>query len=264
MKDLKRVKVRNIIQWISIVISLILFSLLIQSIFVVAHAYCPYASVCFGVMGINPSFGQFLYTYAIIAGIIIVLLSIFIGRKFCGYVCPIGTIQELVYKINPKSEKPKSHKFPIKLHKFLSVFKYVILIITIVLVLVSFQFIFMKFCPILAIAHPQNITIAGILSLLIIFVVGIFVERFWCNYLCPYAALMNVFLWLGKIVRIPRSKILRNMEACIDCRLCSKHCPMQIPVHDKQYIDNIDCIHCYRCLAKCPQQKGLTVHFTKE
>ncbi len=102
----------------------------------------------------------------------------------------------------------------------------------------------MKFCPILAIAHPQTITLAGIVSLLIIVVAGYFVERFWCRYLCPYAALMNLMQKLADFLRIKRYEIFR----------CINYCPMQIDIGYNEKIDNPNCLKCFRCVRLCSKE----------
>ncbi|HHE38117.1 MAG TPA: 4Fe-4S binding protein [Candidatus Cloacimonetes bacterium] len=259
MYNLNRILFRKIIQWIFLIVSLILIFLLIQGTLKVAHQYCPYASVCFGVMGLNPTFGKFIYPTAVIIGLVILVLTIFVGRKFCGYVCPLGTIQEIIYLLNPRSKKPKLHDLPKPLHRILLIFKYIFFLITVIAAYGIFQYGYMKFCPVLAISHPQHLKVAGIISLFIVFIVAFFLERFWCRYACPYAALMNIFQWFGKILHIPRTKIIRNMEVCIDCYICDKNCPMQINICDKEIIDDVECIHCNKCMEKCPRPKSLDI-----
>ena len=262
-KNNKKITVRNYVLWITFVFSVVLFALLIRGNLKVAHAFCPYSAVCFGVMSLNPAFGKFLFPAAIIGGLAILIYTIFFGRKFCGYVCPLGTAQELIYQLNPKSRKNSPPIVPKALHTFLSKFKYLILLITVISAFFAFQFGYMKFCPVLAIAHPQRIQIAGIITLTIIFGGGFFIERFWCRYLCPYAALMNIVQKIGNLLRLPRSRIHRNMEVCIDCYLCTKSCPMQIGIHQQEIIEDLSCIHCLRCVEKCPKTGGLKFKIVK-
>jgi len=216
-------------------------------------------------MGLNPSFNKFIFPVAIITGLVILLLTIFLGRRFCGYVCPIGTIQEIIFMLNPVSKKPRLHDLPKPLHKIFLIFKYLFFLITVIAAYGIFQYGFMKFCPVLSISHPQHLKIAGIITLVIIFFVGFFLERFWCRYACPYAALMNIFQWIGKLMHIPRTKFIKNLEVCSNCNICTKNCPMQIAIYDKEIIADVECIYCNKCLEKCPRPESWKIkYFSKK
>ncbi len=108
-----KLRVRRVIQLVSLGISVSLFVLLIKGTLTVAHEYCPYASVCFGVWKLGAKFTPFLFPAAVIVGAAIAFSSLFFGRWFCGYVCPIGTIQELIYSTK-KTRKNLINLYPIK------------------------------------------------------------------------------------------------------------------------------------------------------
>ena len=264
MKNNKAQELRRIIQYGFLGITMIIVVLLIDGKLCSAHGLCPYSSVCFGVMSLNPAFAKLLYPISVIIGLLIAVASIIWGRRFCGYVCPFGTAQEMIYNLNPKSKKNKQLTFPIWLHKFLNSFKYIIMFITILAAFRSMQYVYMKFCPVLAMSHPQNITIASIITLFIILIGGYFVNRFWCRYLCPYAALMNLFQYIGKILHIKSNRIHASEEHCLDCRLCSKCCPMQIVIHEEKRVENVNCIFCLKCLQSCPIENGIVIDKIKK
>ncbi len=243
-------KIRKVIQLAFLGISVSLFVLLIQGTLPVAHEYCPYASVCFGLWKIGAKFAPFLFPVAVIVGAVIALSSFFFGRWFCGYVCPIGTIQELIYSTK-KSKKKFDQLIPYKIHKFMIFFKYIIFLFTAITAFFGAQYLYMKFCPVLAIAHIQNITIAGIVVLAIIIFLGYFVERFWCRYICPYAALMNIFQKIADIIGIKRYKIFRNIHTSINCFNCLNYCPMNIDIGYNEKISDINCIKCMSCVRQC-------------
>jgi len=250
---MKKVNIRLLAQVISFFIFLSITFLLIKNAFFIPRSVCPYSVICFGITSLQAS--TFIYPLGIIAGFLILLITLFIGRKFCGYICPIGTIQEWLYQLNPKRKSCRN--FPKNLHKTLLPLKYVLLLFTIVTASLGIHYLYIRFCPIYGISHPQYITIFSISTIAGILFLGFFVERFWCRYLCPYAALMNLFLYLGRLLRLPRPVLHRNMETCIDCTLCSKSCPMLIEIHEKEVIDDVNCIYCGRCLKVCPQNKAL-------
>ena len=201
-----------------LIISIYLFVFLILRKYQTAHEFCPYSSVCFGALSLNPQFGYFIFKYSIIVGLVIAISSIFWGRKFCGYICPIGTAQELIFKLN---KKKKEYRFM----KYLNWLKYPIFVGTVILSYKALQYSFITFCPIYSLAHPTMIKAGGIFSLVSIFVVSFFIERFWCRVLCPYAAFMNIIQYIGNFLHIPRFNIKRNQSSCLSCNICEKKMP---------------------------------------
>lgn len=210
-----------------------------------AHQFCPYSAVCFGAM--YPR-GIITYTTTVAISILILILTSFIGRKFCSYVCFLGTLQEKLYNLNKKRKYIKVNP---RLHKILSLLKYLILISTIIHVILLVQYKYFQACPVLSISFLTEIAIKGIIILAIIFIIGFFIERFWCRYLCPYAALMNVFQFIGKKLGIKHQKIIRNIPDSMNCRNCTNYCPMGIDIGCENLIDESNCIHCMKCIRYC-------------
>ena len=243
---------RNLIQNIFLGLWVIFILILIPYKFHTCHQFCPYATICFGTMTLS---GYFAYIQMVVIGFLIAVSAIFIGRRFCGYICFLGTLQEYLFKLNHKKIKIR---LPLKLHRTLKVVKYIILIITFVMALFLIQYLYMPFCPIVAISFPNSISFFGIITLIIIFIGGFFIERFWCRYLCPYAALMNIFQFIGKITGIKRHVIKRNLEVCNDCGICTKNCPMSIDISKYADITDPNCIHCLKCIQSCPKDNCIT------
>ncbi len=243
-------KFRRIIQYVFLGISIGLFTLLIEGSLPIAHELCPYSSVCFGIWKLGAKFAPFLFPAAVIIGAIIAISSFFFGRWFCGYVCPIGTIQELIYSIRgPKTRFRQLIAY--KAHRIVNILKYAIFLFTAITAFLGVQYLYMKFCPILAIGHVQVITIAGIITLMVIVIGGIFVERFWCRYLCPYAAAMNIFQKIADLLKIKRYKIFRNIHTSFNCFNCVNYCPMNIDIGYLEKISDLNCIKCMRCVRQC-------------
>jgi polyferredoxin len=196
------------------------------------HNLCPYSAVCFGfsknfLCGLNSS----AFGLTIAFSFLILVLAIFFGRLFCSFICPLGTIQEYIFALfNKKSKKKKRSHY---LERRFSLVKYGVLAVTAILAIAGISYIYIRFCPIYAISMLPYIAVLGLILALLIIIVGIFIERFWCRYLCPYAALLNLFQYLGKVVGFPRLKIHRNLERCNDCGFCSLNCPMNIDLLKK-------------------------------
>ena len=249
---------RFIVQLLFLLISMLfLAGIIVCGLPYTIHNLCPYSAVCFGfsknfLCGLNSS----AFGLTIAFSFLILVLAIFFGRLFCSFICPLGTIQEYIFAIfNKKSKKKK--QVPHYLERRFSLVKYGVLAVTAILAIAGISYIYIRFCPIYAISLLPYIAVLGLILALLIIIVGIFIERFWCRYLCPYAALLNLFQYLGKVVGFPRFKIHRNLERCNDCGFCSLNCPMNIDLTEEEYVNNLDCILCFRCSKKCPKPDTL-------
>jgi len=82
---------------------------------------------------------------------------------------------------------------------------------------------------------------------------SIFVNGFWCRYLCPYGAWLGLFSWASPL------KVRRNAETCIDCGLCDRVCMARLPVSKKARIVSPECTGCLDCVASCPVPNTLVM-----
>ena len=253
----KLLSYRKLFQTVSLLISFYFLINLISNNFIVAHQFCPFSSICFGVAELNPVFKYSLFIVPVIIGIGIVFIGIFTGRAFCGFICPIGTWQEFTNKLATDNLKIKQIKIPSKTHKTMSLLKYAILLFTIVSAYFLRQYLYVNLCPVMSVSRLEFVSIGGVIILSTIVILPLFVKRFWCNYICPYAALMNIFIFIGQILHIPRAKITRDKSICINCKICSSKCPMNIQIDNSTIIYDPNCIYCGECISACPVNEGL-------
>jgi len=189
---------------------------------------------------------------------IILLFGITLGRTICGWFCPLGLIQELLYKI----PTPKLRKNFVT--RALSYLKYIVLAVFAVGLPLWYGLKhdiplpgFCKYiCPagtlegaIALLSNPANTGLFGQLGILftrkfiILLVIGlacVFSFRSFCRFLCPLGAiygLFNRFCIVG--VRVDRSK-------CTHCGACTAHCGM-----DVKRVGDHECINCARCMSVC-------------
>ena len=187
---------------------------------------------------------------------IIVLFGLMLGRTVCGFLCPVGLGQELLYKIKtPKLKKSRATRV-------LSYFKYVLLIALVIVVpLVYFAPGFCEYiCPagtfeggIGLLSNKANEGLLSILGplftwkfiLLVLIVVGsIFVFRIFCRFLCPLGALYGFFCKIALLgVKLDKNK-------CTDCGLCIGVCKM-----DTKKVGDHECIQCGECISVCPPRR---------
>lgn len=189
----------------------------------------------------------------------VLAIGVLFGRAICGFICPFGLIQELIYKI-PSPKK--------KIRKSLTYVKYVLLVVfVLVLPILHTNNAGMgepAFCeyicpagtleaglPMLA-THPELRAIIGSLFsvkmlILIITLVGcVIVCRFFCKVMCPLGAIYGI---LNKI-SVCHMEI--HKDSCISCGKCRRVCPMDVnPVANP---NSAECIRCGKCTACCPKK----------
>ena len=90
-------------------------------------------------------------------------------------------------------------------------------------------------------------------TLAILALLSIVVKNFWCRYLCPYGALLGLVSWISPL------RVVRDDPTCIDCRACTRACPVEIRVHEKPSVWTPECTGCMSCVTACPVEDCLTV-----
>lgn len=147
---------------------------------------------------------------AIIFFVAPLVYTVFFGRTFCAGVCPFGAIQDLV-AFSPQ-------KLGSRLNAVLGVIPYIYLGLAVLYAATGTDFIICRYDPFVGIwrfnASFRMFVFGGILL-----VVGIFIARPYCRFLCPYGVLLN---WVS---RFSRKHITITPAECIQCRLCENSCP---------------------------------------
>ncbi len=218
---------------------------------------CPGAVGACPLGSLQGSFSADRSTLYYVGGILL-LYCLFFGRMICGWFCPFGLIQELLYKI----KTPKLKKSPVT--RILSYLKYVILVFFVFIVPIMYAFrdtplpAFCKYiCPagtleggIGLLANKVNASYFSMLGplftwkflLLVSIVVGsIFIFRLFCRFICPLGALYGLFN------RISFFGIKVNDHKCINCGKCVNHCKVDI-----RRVGDGECISCGECVKVCP------------
>jgi NosR/NirI family nitrous oxide reductase transcriptional regulator len=171
------------------------------------------------------------------------LVAVFFGRAFCGGVCPLGAIQELVLL--------KPVQVPRRLDRALGLLKYVYLGLAIWLAVqpaVGRDFIICRYDPFVGFFRRDGFAhmmlIGGGFLLL-----GIFVGRPYCRYLCPYGGLLS---WCS---RLAKRGVTITPDKELDCGLCMEACPYGA-IENMRAVRK-QCLYCARCYAFCPREGPL-------
>jgi Polyferredoxin len=183
----------------------------------------------------------------LLAMVIIFIITIVLGRFFCGWLCTFGAMNDFIYMISKKAFKTK-FKVGEKVDSILKYLKYVILLFIIVVIWTSDSKEFDSYNPWDAFPQVSNISGAitihagGFILLAIIAVGAVFIERFFCRYLCPLGA---VFAILSKVSIL---KIKKFRDKCGPCRICTNNCSMGIKLYKVDKVSGGECINCFNCI----------------
>jgi len=216
------------------------------------HSLCPFGGVVsFYQYATVGTFVQKIHDSAFILMTIGFVLAILFGPVFCGWVCPLGTIQEWVSKWGRKLFRRRfNHFVPLRLDNILRYARYILLAWVLYVTAVSGKLIFADYDPYFALFNFwsgevawQAFTILGLTLAL-----SLFVERPWCKYACPYGAVLG----LSNLFRV--FKIQRAESTCKADGACSILCPMNIPVDSLTTVRDHQCISCLECTSEsvCP------------
>ncbi|MBB6464951.1 NosR/NirI family nitrous oxide reductase transcriptional regulator [Aminobacter lissarensis] len=169
---------------------------------------------------------------------------LFWGRgPFCGWLCPFGALQELTNNLAQWLKVPQL-KVPFGLHERLWPIKYIIF-----LGLFGLSFYSVALAEMFAEVEPFKTAIIlkfarewpFVIFALTILSLGLFVERFYCRYLCPLGAALAI------PGRIRMFEWLKRYPDCgSPCQRCAKECPVQA-IHPEGQINVNECIYCMHC-----------------
>jgi polyferredoxin len=195
---------------------------------------------------------------AMVLFVTFVSLSLLLRKSFCGWLCPVGTVSEYLWKLGRDTFR-RNFYLPRWLDVGLRSLKYVLLGLFVYAVggmgaEAIRQFMVSPYgivadVKMLNFFRYLSVTAAVVLGILV--VASIFVQNFWCRYLCPYGALMGLAALASPL------RIRRHAETCIDCAKCAKACPERLPVDKLVQIRSAECIGCMECVAVCPVEDTL-------
>lgn len=183
----------------------------------------------------------------------VILLTILLGRFFCGWMCAFGTFNDVIHIISKKVFKI-NFIVDKEVDAVLKYVKYVILLMLIVVSWTMGSKIFQGTSPWDAFGQITNFPEVlysytfGVIILILIAVGAMFIERFFCRYLCPLGAVFTIMSKLSLF------KIKKPNEKCGKCRLCTNNCSMGLPLYKVNNVRGGECINCFKCVETCPRK----------
>lgn len=186
------------------------------------------------------------------------LIALLLRKAFCGWLCPVGTLSEWLWRFGRKTFRrnfrlPAWADLPLRSLKYilLGLFLYAVgsMSVPAIEAFLNGPYGIIADVKMLNFFRFLSVTAAVVLGVLI--VLSIFYQNFWCRYLCPYGAL------LGLLGRFSPTRVRRDPEICIDCAKCAKACPSLLPVDQLLSVRSPECTGCYDCIAICPAEGAL-------
>lgn len=218
---------------------------------------------------------------------VLVLVLLFTNRIFCGWICPIGAIQDACAAI-PTTKK----KLKINTHNSLLKIKYIFVVLIIILVIplgitatTNYEFYldykanlgdfgkkplgYFSLSEYIFVVFPNMIKdmivtgslqplFSSLLTFIIFFfylaiiILSVWYPRVYCRYFCPFAAVAST------VSEYSFLKLSRNPVRCVgrtECGICEKVCPKQIRILDEHFeffTGKGECNFCLKCKEKCP------------
>ena len=183
---------------------------------------------------------------------LLLLFGVILGRVVCGFLCPFGLIQELLYKIPTKKAKKGTWS------QVLSYLKYIILIVFVIAIpLIMNAPGFCKYiCPagtleggvfLVATQEKLRLLIGFLFSwkiglMFVILISSVFIFRSFCRFLCPLGAIYSLFH------KVSVCGVKVDEDKCIGCNICVRECKM-----DVTKVGDRECVHCGECAGHCPK-----------
>lgn len=233
------------------------------------EAYCPFGGLetLYKYITSGGSFVSHTHLSNLVIAIAVLVVALLLRSAFCGWICPLGFIQDLLHSFSAWLQKrfvpmrkllravsKRGQKFGAFLDKYLRFVKYGVLVWAITGAALYGVMVFRDYDPWSALINIAEWTFTPGLVVLILTLVGsLFVERPWCRYACPLGAISGL---LGKLSPV---YIKREAAACTSCKICTKACPMGLQVHSATTITSVDCISCLECVGECPRQGAMEV-----
>lgn len=159
------------------------------------EAYCPFGGLqALGSYLLNQALSCTMTSAQIVMGVLLFIGVLLFSKLFCSFICPIGTVSELLGKLGDKLKVRLTIKgIP---DKILRSIKYILLFVTVYYTLQSNELFCKKFDPYYALASGFDsdvVILYAIITIAIVILGSLFIRLFWCKYLCPLGAISNIF-----------------------------------------------------------------------
>jgi len=208
---------------------------------------------------INP-----VHPAALVIFLTVIAGSFLLKRSFCSWICPVGTVSELLWKCGFNVFK-RNFRPPNWLDIGLRGIKYLLLAFFLYSILwvmppeAVTAFIYSDYNKMADarlldfFLHLSGVALVVIAALLLL---SLPLRSPFCRFLCPYGALVGLISMLSPV------KVTRETKTCVHCGVCTQVCPSYINVMAKERVFSEECIGCWRCISHCRSMGTLEMKLT--
>ena len=197
---------KYVLQW-GVLVALILFltGLIPGETAADPEAYCPMGGLqAFATYLAQNSLPCSMSSLQVMMGLALVAAVVLFSKLFCGYLCPLGTVQDIIKRLRVKF-RIKSIKIAngSAIDKILRIIKYALLFLIFYMTVEESELFCKNLDPYYAVAtgFQGEITLwMSIVSICVLVIGSLVVDMFWCRYLCPLGAISNslkFWVWIG-------------------------------------------------------------------
>ncbi|MGL5722716.1 MAG: 4Fe-4S binding protein [Brevinema sp.] len=183
----------------------------------------------------------------------LLIMTIFGGAFFCGWICPMGYLQDVAGFIARRFGVKQKNLLPRKFHLVMTTLRYILFACVFYGVTMSFTYLAYadgrRAVHTFAALRVPHLT--ACIILLVLIGLSVFYKRIFCSYLCVEGA-KQALLSPTRVF-----SIIRNPDSCIDCKKCDQACPMNIKVSRCGNLQSMQCVNCFQCVSACPVKNTL-------
>lgn len=196
--------------------------------------------------------------------VLMVVVTLLLGRLYCSVVCPLGIVQDVISRIAgwlwPNKTKRKLGRFEHMQTKQLNILRYAVLVVFLIGAVAGIGTLMQMLEPysifgrMMTVVNPNidqplsnPLVWTAIVSLIVIVGLSVWSGRFYCNNICPVGTVLGLMSKRRIIgIRIDANK-------CKNCRLCERVCKGSCIDLKTHTIDHTRCVDCFDCLDQCKQ-----------
>jgi ferredoxin len=196
--------------------------------------------------------------------LVTIVLTLFVGRFFCSFVCPLGTITHFTGWLARRGQDPAS-RVEANRHRRWQALKYYLLAFLLILALMGsgqtglidplplvYRSVNLTLAPMADLSlsvlsdEPRFYNSAWLIGVVFLLVVGLslVLPRFFCRFVCPLGALF------GLLSRFTPWRIGKKADTCGECRICEEYC--QGACRPSGIFIGSECVLCFNCFDRCP------------
>ncbi|WP_340820121.1 4Fe-4S binding protein [Methanolobus sp. WCC4] len=182
------------------------------------------------------------------------LSSLVFGRLWCGWFCASGACQSILIQVNGKDAK--GGRYDLIKYLIWTVWIFIIAFLAASAGGLHTVNFFYHTENVVSIDRPLKFIVYYVVIAVLLVLSLAYGKRAGCHYICWMAPFMVIGRKIRNILKYPSLRLKANKDDCINCRKCSKICPMSLDVNamvSNGKMENSECILCGECVDTCPK-----------